>query len=52
MVGALVVPVLGVGWVRNGDLFLSFRCQPYGHRAWRGGGRAGCSVIFIDWSFG
>ena len=33
MAGALVVPVLGVGWVKNGDLFLSFRCRPGSHRA-------------------
>ena len=36
--GALVVPVLGVGWVGNGDLFLSFRCRPRVHRAWGGSG--------------
>ena len=34
MAGALVVPVLGVGWVGNGDLFLGFRCRPGGHQAW------------------
>ena len=28
MAGALVALVLGVGWVGNGDLFLSFRCRP------------------------
>ena len=33
MAGALVVPVLGVGWVRNGDLCLSFRCRRGGHHA-------------------
>ena len=33
MAGAPVVPVLGVGWVGNGDLFLSYRCRPRGHRA-------------------
>ena len=33
MAGALVVPVLGVGWVGNRDLFLSFRCLPGGHQA-------------------
>ena len=33
MAGALVVPVLGVGWVGNGDLFLSFRCRRGGHHA-------------------
>ena len=43
MAGALVVPVLGVGWVGNGDLFLGFRCQLGRHRAW--GGRAGCPVV-------
>ena len=43
--GALVVRVLDVGWFGNGDLFLSFRCRPGGHRAWGGGGRAGCSVL-------
>ena len=32
MAGTLVVPVLGVGWVGNGDLFLSFRCRPGGHQ--------------------
>ena len=44
MAGALVVPVLGGGWVGNGDLFLSFRCRPGGHQAW-GQDCAGCSVI-------
>ena len=38
MAGALVVPVLGVGWVGNGDSFLSFRCRAFGDRA-------GCSVV-------
>ena len=42
--GALVVPVLGVGLVGNGDLFLSFRRRPGGHRAWKRG-RAGCLVV-------
>ena len=28
--GALVVPVLGVGWVGNGDLFLGFFVGPAG----------------------
>ena len=37
MAGVLVVPVLDVGWVGNGDLFLSFRCRPGGHQAWGGG---------------
>ena len=37
MAGALVVPVLDVGWVGNGDLFLSFRCRPGGHQAWGAG---------------
>ena len=32
MTGAFVVPVLGAGWVRNGYLFLSFRCRLSGHR--------------------
>ena len=30
MVGVLVVPVFGVGWVGNGDLSLGFRCRPGG----------------------
>ena len=33
MAGAHVVPLLGVDWVGNGGLFLSFRCQPGGHQA-------------------
>ena len=44
MAGALVVPALGVGWVGNGDLFLSFRCRPGGHQA------KGAGVGLVAWS--
>ena len=44
MAGAIVVPVLGVNWVGNGDLFLIFRCRLGEDRAWERG-RAACMVF-------